>query len=523
MNRIPRQLLAVLAAVLLVVSMVGVVGATSLTGSNFEIDNDANLIVDGGATALDWANVTETRRADSPSGQNDESFGNGTKEDTAVPSIVDGGIPPNKSDLKFFGVYQEGTTSNGFLNLFWARVQDPSGTTNMDFEFNQSSVLSANGVTPVRTAGDLLVTYDLSRGGTHASISLRRWTAAGVWGASITLSDTLAQGTINTTTISAANSDGLGSQSPRTFGEAQIRLAGIFTDPTICQGFGSAYLKSRSSDSFTSALKDFVPPVAVNISNCGSIDITKVDDGTPGNPLEGAVFTLYNDAAPVGGTRGAEDTITTKTCQSDINGECSITGVQAGTYWVVETTGVDGYDLADDQAVTIAANGTVELTFVDPKQTGAITITKTAKHAAADSGSIPLAGVDFTVDGSTYTTGADGTVCIDGLDQADYTVSEVAAPTGYAGADDQDVTVDNAATCADDPYVGESVSFSNTPLTDITVSVDSQVVGGTASTIECAYLDADPDASTDATTGDGSLAMTDLVPGTYSCTIVVDP
>ena len=69
-------------------------------------------------------------------------FGNGSKENTAVPSVIDGSIPPNKSDLKFFGVYQEGTTSTGFLNLYWSRVQDPQGTTNMDFEFNQSSTLS---------------------------------------------------------------------------------------------------------------------------------------------------------------------------------------------------------------------------------------------------------------------------------------------------------------------------------------------------------------------------------------------
>ncbi len=102
---------------------------TSLPGSSFEIDNDANLRVDGtfGAASLDWANVTETRKADQPSGATDDSFGNGTKEDTAVPSVVSGSIPPNKSDLLNFGVYLE-TTSSGarFLNLFWHRVQEPS-------------------------------------------------------------------------------------------------------------------------------------------------------------------------------------------------------------------------------------------------------------------------------------------------------------------------------------------------------------------------------------------------------------
>src|SRR5262245_53183476 len=181
----------------------------SLAGSNFEIDTDANLRVDDPAPSIDWANVTEVRKADTPSGANDEAFGQGSKEDTATPSVVDGSIPPNKSDLKFFGVYQEGTTSNGFLNLFWSRVQDPSGTTNMDFEFNQSGTLSGNGVTPVRTAGDLLITYDLSQGGTHPVLSLRRWTGS-AWGPATDLTSSgTATGSINSSAIATADSDGL--------------------------------------------------------------------------------------------------------------------------------------------------------------------------------------------------------------------------------------------------------------------------------------------------------------------------
>jgi hypothetical protein len=85
-------------------------------------------------------------------------------------------------------------------------------------------------------------------------------------------------------------------------------------------------------------------------------------------------------------------------------------------------------------------------------------------------------------------------------------------------ANDKQVTVDNNAKCPDDPYGGETVSFSNTPLTDITVSVDSQVDGGTSSTIDCdtGVPDAGP-AEDPSTTG------TDLEPGTYTCTVVVDP
>ncbi|HET7279229.1 MAG TPA: hypothetical protein VFJ22_14215, partial [Dermatophilaceae bacterium] len=210
----------------------------SLQGSNFEIDTDANLKVDDPAPSLDWENVTQINKADKAPGANDDSFGQGTKEDTAVPTVVDGSIPPNKSDLTNFGVYLETTpTGARFLNLFWTRVQDPTGTTNMDFEFNQSKTLSSNNVTPVRTAGDLLIQYDLANGGTHPELFLSRWVASGsgslceannttpCWGDRVNLTTAGdATGSINTTAIPSSEADGLSSTgfSPRTFGEAQL-------------------------------------------------------------------------------------------------------------------------------------------------------------------------------------------------------------------------------------------------------------------------------------------------------------
>lgn len=486
----------------------------SLPGSNFEIDTDANLRVDDPAPSLDWANVSEIRKQDTASGPTDESFGQGSKEDTAVPSVVDGSIPPNKSDLKFFGVYQEGGTSSGFLNLFWSRVQDPSGTTNMDFEFNQSNVLSSNGVTPVRTAGDLLIIYDLSQGGTHPTLSIRTWTGS-AWGPATDLTSSgNATGSINTSAIPAGESDGLGSQDARTFGEAQLALSSLFPDPTVCKSFGAAYLKSRSSDSFTAALKDFVPPVAVNISNCGSVKIVKTDDAN--NALNGATFELYKDNAPVGGSRGPEDTATGMTCTTSGNGTCTISNVLQGEYWVVETVTPPGHETAPDQHVTVVPDVTVTLTFVDPRQRGAILVHKLRKHVADGPGDHPHAGVDFTVNGATLTTDANGNACFDNLLFGSYTVHET-TPANYQGEADKTVVVDNKANCAGDPYAGEEVTFHNTPLSTITITFLSQVPGGTqATSITCTGLtdgDADPSTAT----------FADLLPGTYNCTIVVDP
>jgi hypothetical protein len=436
-------LVGVVAALTLAIVAIASHPEVSLPGSEFEIDTDANIVVDDTAPpSLDWANVAETRQADEPSGASDDSFGNGTKEDTAVPSVIDGSIPPQKSDLLNFGVYlEENSVGHRFLHMFWHRVQEPQGTTNMDFEFNKSETVSSNGVTPVRSAGDLLVQYDLAQGGTNPQLFLSTWTTTGTasavceatnklpcWGKRVNLTTALlATGSINTSPIDSDDSDGLGDISPRTFGEATVDFDAIAG--TGCAAFGSAYLKSRSSDSFTAAVKDFIAPAPLDISECG-----------------------------------------------------------------------------------------------------AILLSKTRKHAAAGTGDHPHANVGFTLKQgnttvATGTTDSNGEICWDGLAQGSYTVVET-VPTGYksdATNNTQSVTVDKEASCSDDPYGGNTVSFKNTPLSNITVSFSSQVTGGTASTIACTGLTADPADATPNAFDDTSETFKDLVPGTYTCTVVVDP
>ena len=170
----------------------------------------------------------------------------------------------------------------------------------------------------------------------------------------------------------------------------------------------------------------------------------------------------------------------------------------------------------------------MDCTFTNTLQQGAILVTKTRKHAATGSGSVPHPGVSFTVNGVTKQTNANGQACFDGLTFGSHNVTET-LPSGYVadGLLTKSVTVDNTAKCTDNPYVGETVSFSNTPLTDITVSVNSQVDGGTGSTIDCdAAIDPPFDKVVPAAApdnGDGSLTLTNKVPGTYICTIEVDP
>src|SRR6266566_1788642 len=294
--------------------------ASVLAGSNFEIDTNANLKVDGPADCIDWLadgsgsamRAGVITKNDLPTGATDNSFGQGSQENDINPTVVTGSIPPNKSDLKTFGLYAETAPNGKFLDLFWSRVQNPSGTTNMDFELNQKfcdpsatpTNCSTNGVTPLRTVGDKLITYDLANGGTVPTISIRTWTSLGVWGLPTVLTNT-SLGSINSSAIAATDSGGIGALDPFTFGEAAISFDALFPNlqPGQCGALGSAYLKSRSSDSFQAEVKDFIAPEKISLSNCTSLTTSATPSVTIGS-------TIHDVATLSGATGAASGTIT---------------------------------------------------------------------------------------------------------------------------------------------------------------------------------------------------------------------
>jgi hypothetical protein len=273
-----------------------VVGASAnIAGSNFE-GNDGNMVVNTGGNT-DWANVGGVHTGiDQPSGSSDNAFGQGTKEDNAAVTVVDGSIPPNKNDLtRFYEASEQGSNGHIYLQLGWERLVN-IGNANLDFEINQNPTVGFNSnttgpVTLNRTAGDLLVTYDFGGSGTP-TLGLNFWLTAAAgntvsqcfsanalpcWGRHVTLG-TNAEGAVNTATITDPL-NGNSTLGVGLFGEANIDLtaAQVFP-PGTCEAFGSTFVKSRSSSSFTAEIKDFIAPVGVNISNCGTINIHKVTE-----------------------------------------------------------------------------------------------------------------------------------------------------------------------------------------------------------------------------------------------------
>jgi uncharacterized repeat protein (TIGR01451 family) len=257
------------------------------------IDIDGNLLDNGGR---DWQALHSAGDINCAagvgcqldlSGKDDDSFGGGVKEDTENPKITTGSIPPNKSDLQRFYVATErignGAPTTNALYLAWVRVQAPKGTTNMDFELNQSSTLYPNNATPVRTHGDILVKYDLDSGGTNPTLGYHVWLEHGpdacqasnsypCWSQVRSLAGSPhVAAAVNTVQVP----DPIVGQNldPYTFGEAYINLQGAGIFGSGCTSFGKAFLKSRSSSSFTSDVKDFVRPLDVEISNCAPVPL----------------------------------------------------------------------------------------------------------------------------------------------------------------------------------------------------------------------------------------------------------
>jgi hypothetical protein len=344
------------------------------------------------------------------------------------------------------------------------------------------------------------------------------------------------------------------------FGEAAINLtaAGVFP-PGTCEGFGSVFIKSRSSSAFGAEVKDFIAPQPINISNCGRIIVKKRTDPRGVNQnftftstISGAQLSCVTDTTPAGftlndnGNTNSDSAGNTENCGNVPAGNYPVTEGAEPASFVLESltcstvgaggsTGTQDGTTPEKANITLAPGDTVTCVYVDQQQLGAIKITKTSSKAAATA----LAGAKFSISsggnpiaGSPFTTDANGQICQDHLPFGTYSVQETQAPAGYKIDDTtaHNVSVNATSTCGD----GNETTFAatDTPLTDLTVHVASEASGGTQSKVTCvdsgnnnignspqpASGFADPVTLTaDPTHGAA------LTPGTYTCTIVVDP
>ena len=423
------------------------------TTAGFE-DDDANLAPD---SMTDWNSFAPTTWTGSAPNQSmtktsgnwtlwgasdwtastsDSGFAGGTKEDDVCPTVSPGKAP-NKDDLARVYIAGENLSGHVYLMLAWVRI--PQNSTSSDehvaFEFNQGTTDCASGGLKQRTAGDLLIIYDFTSGGTP-TFSISKWITSGTcqvnadsapcWGTQQTIS--AAEGAVDS---GGSVTDSIAPTSPTTLGDSEFGEAGIdltaaadnLSGGRNCERFGTAYAVSRSSGSSSTAqMEDLVGPVNINLSNC----VTPSISTTP-SPTSGNIGTKLNDTAQVTGGNAPTGTVTfslygpsDQTCSgtplytetaSLSSGSAATTGgpsaAAAGTYHWTATYNGDGNNNVStsacaDEAVTIAKSSPGIGTTPTPAS-GAIGTTLN-DTATVSGGSSPSGTVTFKLYGPSDPT-----------------------------------------------------------------------------------------------------------------------
>jgi Prealbumin-like fold domain len=545
-RRSRRAVGAALAVSLLAVPLVLSVtsaSATVGTAASFE-DADANLAPNGGTPNFDWNSFAAARnwRGTAPTRQmtatisgwnflgledyqattSDSGFSGGTKQDANCAGVITAKAD-NKADLKRVYLASKTVLGHTYLMLSWERIQQntTSPSAHVAFEFNQGTTACGAGhdglvLRSTANGGDMLVVYDFLGGSTlRPTIGLSRWIGSGTcqvssdkapcWGLQSSLSASQAEAAVDTG-VSPFPSSAQDTVAPVTetigtneFGEAGIDLtaAGVFTAGT-CHTFGKAFGVSRTSgNSGTAQMKDLVGPGNFTLSNCGTLNITKL--GSDGGPQTGAVFTLYNGSTVTGTVVGL--------CTVLANGACSPSFglLVPGTYTVDETSlPLSGSYLKDPSLpfTFLLATGQVKLlTFTDPALPGAIAISKTD-----DAGNAVLGAVFKVRKGSITgtvlglcTTDALGACTILGLAAGSYSLDETSVPLGYAKDPSlpKNVSVTSGHTTTvllSDPRLFKAIVIvcqqSNHHLYPSTVSIDSDnTITSTISTTQALAIE----------------------------------
>jgi hypothetical protein len=451
---------------------------------------------------------------DKPTGTGDNSL-NGHEQDATVQAVC-GSIPNNKSDLSNFYVASQSVTVSGsalphsILYLGWTRTTT-GGSADMDFEFNQATQDSnlalancpgGNGVTiqvnSHRTKGDMLVEYQF--GGNTIAVKLAKWItnnatdgacatsqSAPCWGTEVDLTaanealaainDSSTSGTIvggcpigsnKTDNGCIVNELSGGNLLSDTFGEAAIDLTAALQG-TGCTTFGSAYLKSRSSAVLTDAVKDYIAPVPVNVTNCVTPTLTTqltpatADYGTSvtdtatlsgflgSNPPSGAVtfkvFSGSDNTVCVAANQVGSTITGSALAASGSNATSSATitngtGLQPGSYEVQAFYAGDGganlptSSACGDEPLTINKVQPTISTSATPTTTQVVgttfTVSDTATFGSLVTGVAPTGSVSFTLysDASCATaTSVSGTGSITGSGPYTATFSSSFSPT----------------------------------------------------------------------------------------------
>ncbi|MBC6607576.1 T9SS type A sorting domain-containing protein [Hymenobacter sp. BT188] len=210
------------------------------------------------------------------SNKNGDAIGTGPAVDPKVTqkpyAVGTGSGGPQKNDIT--NTFLHSREIGGKLWLFFAaETRSVNGASYLDFEYNQAGAkvignqLVGQGLVNGRTVGDFLLVVNYTGGGNKPVIGVRTWLASGTWSAERSVSTLGAFITTNTANVDAVapnksfTTEGAPSS---TSGALQMVEGGInitdvegLDDLNQCTPLATITVKTRSSPSYTSELKDF--------------------------------------------------------------------------------------------------------------------------------------------------------------------------------------------------------------------------------------------------------------------------
>ena len=311
--------------------------------------------------ATDWACLPSGDTlitVDDATGSNDNTFTSGSKEEQPGTWDLISSSANDKTDVGALWVAPQELADASYLRLAFWRTGG-QGNAFFSFELNQAGTSWDNGndTIPCRTDGDLLLSYEIGSTGDPVSLKLYVWQgsggpaecpdgATGNWatppgGSAVTPPD--GEGAINNTgsltnTLSSVSAPGTLAAS--TFGEAAVDLGAMAAQAGItrpCEFFRSLQAHSRSSESFSSDMKDFVPPTGITVPVCrppGGGGNPPAPTMTPQLECPARDVTLSGTGLPGHQVQVREGLTTVGFADVDANGNWSLklTGVSEGSH-----------------------------------------------------------------------------------------------------------------------------------------------------------------------------------------------
>ena len=187
-------------------------------------------------------------------------------------SVGTGSGGPQKNDITNTFLYAR--TIVGKLWLFFgAETRSVNGSSYIDFEYNQAGAkiignqLVGQGKVNGRTVNDFLLVVNYTGGGNKPVVGVRQWLASGTWSAELPVTTLNAFVTTNTADVAAVapnrafTSDGAPTSTTGAlqFVEGGLNITDVFKDTPLdqCTPLATITVKTRSSPSYTSELKDY--------------------------------------------------------------------------------------------------------------------------------------------------------------------------------------------------------------------------------------------------------------------------